>query len=279
MRLSGRHPLLNRHFQQSLASDGELVIDARRLVFAGPLDLAGMVALAHSARSAGSGVTLLAADNEDVAAYLQRMDVIRRMPPGAVINGTLPAEKRSLLPHALLEVSPLSSGTADDVGTRLGRLAAHHFADAVAAKIFAAVGELIDNTVDHGASQEGAFVAAQVYTGTTSGRRGLEVAICDTGIGVLAHLRRNPAHSDLPDASRALERALHAGVTGTADRRGNGLSDLLLHLEFGGLARFHLRSGDGLTTVTVNGARRVTRSHSTTTQVAGTWAWLRIRIP
>ena len=279
MHLNGRHPLLSRHLHQSPCADGEMVIDARRLVFAGPLDLAGMVALAHSARSAGKGVTLITADDQDITAYLQRMDVIRRMPPDTAIDGTLPAGRRAYLPHALLEVSPLAPDTADDAGTRLGRMAAHHFADTVAAKIFAAVGELIDNAVDHGASPEGAFVAAQVYTGTTSGRRGFEVAICDTGVGVLAHLRRNPAHSSLPDAARALERALHPGVTGTTDLRGNGLNDLLLHLEFGGLARFHLRSGDGLATVTVRGPRRISRLHRTMTPVTGTWAWLRIRIP
>lgn len=279
MRLTGRHPLLSRHLQQSPSPDGRFVIDACRLVFAGPLDLAATVALAHAARARGQGITFVTAADPNVTAYLQRMDVIRRMPPGTIIEGRLPAERRSDLPHELLEVSPLAPGTAEDMGTRLGRLAAAHFSGAITAKIFSAVGELIDNAVDHGFSPEGAFVAAQVYTGTTSGRRGLEMAICDTGMGVFAHLCRNPAHADLPDAASALERALRPGVSGTTDQRGNGLNDLLSQLQFGGLARLHLRSGGGLATVTVRGARRVSRSHSTTTPVTGTWAWLRVRIP
>ena len=130
-------------------------------------------------------------------------------------------------------------------------------------KVFAAMGELIDNAIDHGASGEGAFVAAQVYSGATSGRRGLEVAICDTGVGVLAHLRRNPKHADIPDSADALKQAFIPGVSGTTEDRGNGLSDLLSFLQFGGLARVHLRSGDGLATVTVGRRRRVEHTRST----------------
>jgi hypothetical protein len=279
LRLTGRHPLLNRDLQQAPTRDDELVIDARRLIFAGPLELAGVVALAHAARIRGQKTTLLTPTDPNVTGYLQRMDVVRRMPPDTIIDGQLPAERRSDLPGALLEVSPLDPGTAEDLGTKLGRLTAAHFATATASKAFAAIGELIDNAIDHGASSEGAFIAAQVYTGATSGRRGLEVAICDTGVGVLTHLRRNPVHADIPDAASALTCAFKPGVSGTNEDRGNGLNDLLSHLRIDGLARFHLRSGDGLATASVRGRRLVERSHPTTTRIKGTWAWLRIRIP
>jgi len=279
LRLTGQHPLLSRDLQQAPAPDGGLVIDARRLVFAGPLELAGTVAFAHAARARGHKTTFLTPADPNVTGYLQRMDVIRRMPPDTVIDGRLPAERRSDLPSALLEVSPLDLGTAEDMATRLGRVAAAHFTTTKASKAFAAIGELIDNAVDHGASPEGAFVAAQVYTGATSGRRGLEVAICDTGVGVLTHLRRNPAHASIPDAASALACAIQPGVSGTSEDRGNGLNDLLSQLRSDGLARLHLRSGDGLATVTIRDRRRVERSYRTTTRVKGTWAWLRIRIP
>jgi len=279
LRLTGRHPLLSRNLQQAPCPDGELIVDAHRLAFAGPLELAAIVGLAHAARAQGRGTTLVTAEDPSVTGYLQRMDVIRRLPASTVIDGRLPAERRTDLASALLEVSHLNTETAEDLATRLGRLAAAHFNGTAAGKVFAAIGELIDNAVDHGASSEGAFVAAQVYTGATSGRRGLEVAICDTGIGVLAHLRRNPAHAAVPDAASALASAFQPGVSGTTEDRGNGLNDLLTRLEFGSLARFHLRSGAGLATVTVRGQWRTERSHRTTTPVQGTWAWLRIRIP
>jgi anti-sigma regulatory factor (Ser/Thr protein kinase) len=279
VRLCGRHPFLSRDFHLAPSSEDNLTIDARRLVFAGPLELAGVVAMAHAAAADGCGTIFRTAEDPNVTGYLQRMDVIRRMPPDAVIDGRLPAERRTHLPAALLEVTPLAAGTGDDLATRLGRIASANFGSKTYAKVFAGIGELIDNAIDHGASQEGAFVAAQVYSGATSGRRGLEVAICDTGVGVLAHLRRNPAHADIPDSAEALKRAFTPGVSGTSEERGNGLGDLLSSLEFGGLARVHLRSGDGLATVTVGRRQRIERSHRTATSIEGTWAWLRIRIP
>ena len=279
LRLTGRHPLLSRNFQQAPEPDAGLVVDASGLTFAGPLELAATVALAHTANAQGHSTSLITAEDPNVTSYLQRMDVIRRMPAATAIDGRLPTEHRADLPGALLEVSHLNTHTAEDLATRLGRLATAHFRGSVAGKIFAAVGELIDNAVDHGASPEGAFVAAQMYTGATSGRRGLEIAVCDTGVGVLAHLRRNPHHATVPDAASALACALQRGVSGTTEGRGNGLNDLLTHLESSGVARFHLRSGNGLTTVSFRGQRRVRQSHATTTGVDGTWAWLRIRIP
>jgi hypothetical protein len=280
LRLTGRHPFLNRELPQIPTPGDELVIDARRLAFAGPLELTATVALAHRARAAGHGMTLLVAENPNVASYMQRMEVIRQMPPGTRISGSPPDERRTNLPDTLLEVSALSSETEEELCDRLGRLVAAHHDSAITAKTFDAIGELIANAVDHGASDQGAFVAAQVYSGASSGRPGLEVAICDTGIGVLAHLRRNPDHADVPDAASALDRAFIPGVSGAGGRRGNGLHDLLNHLKVSGLARFHLRSGDGLATATVGRSRqRVKRTHSTATSVKGTWAWLRIRIP
>jgi hypothetical protein len=279
LRLTGRHPFLSRDLQQT-PSDGELVIDARRLAFAGPLELTATVALAHYARAIGRDTALLVPEDPEVASYMQRMDVITQMPPSTGIDGCLPAEQRTDLPGSLLEVSALNTETEGELCNRLGRLVAAHHEAAITAKTFSAIGELIANAVEHGASDQGAFVAAQVYSGASSGRPGLEVAICDTGIGVLAHLRKNPEHADVPNAASALGRAFLPGVSGTGGRRGNGLHDLLNYLEVSGLARCHLRSGDGLATTTVGSSRRrAQRTHSTATSVKGTWAWLRIRIP
>jgi hypothetical protein len=279
VRLCGRHPFLDREFHLDPTSGGDLTIDARRLIFAGPLELAGIVAMAHAAAAHGRGTIFRTAEDPNVTGYLQRMDVIRRMPPDAMIDGRLPAERRTDLPAALLEVSPLAAGTGEDIATRLGRIASANFDSKAYGKVFAGIGELIDNAIDHGASQEGAFAAAQVYSGATSGRRGLEVAICDTGVGVLAHLRGNPVHADIPDSADALRRAFIPGVSGTREDRGNGLGDLLSYLKVGGLARMHLRSGNGLATVTVGRRRRIEHSHRTATSIEGTWAWLRIHIP
>lgn len=259
--------------------DGWLVIDARRLTFACPLDLAAVVALAHAAADDGTRLALITPGNVDVTSYLQRMDVIRRLPTGSMIDGQLPGERRTDLSHLLMEVTQVTPDRVEDVVTRVGRMITTHFEQGVRGRVFQAVGELIDNAVSHGASDLGAFMAAQAYTGTTSRRPGLEFAICDTGIGVLAHLRRNPIHQDLSDARAALARALQPGATGTAEQRGYGLDDLLRVTRDGGVARLVLRSGNGIANVVVRLHERRMSYVSSDAQVGGTWAWLRVRYP
>src|SRR5262249_3437797 len=100
-----------------------------------------------------------------------------------------------------------------------------------------------------------------------------------TGIGVLAHLRRNPQYHDLTDARTALDRALQPGVTGTTEERGYGLDDLFKITQRGGLARLVLRSGDGLASIVVHQHDRRQRYAMAADQISGTWAWLRVRYP
>jgi hypothetical protein len=78
---------------------------------------------------------------------------------------------------------------------------------------------------------------------------GMEFAVRETGVGVLAHLRRNPQHHDLTSATTALEGALAPGVTGIDEVRGNGLHDLFKISRDGRYSRLVLRSGDGIANV------------------------------
>jgi hypothetical protein len=73
----------------SLGESG-LVIDARGLAFASPMDLTALVASAHVAYALGP-VTLRVPADPSVAAYLQRMDVARRLPPTTRIDGSFPS--------------------------------------------------------------------------------------------------------------------------------------------------------------------------------------------
>jgi hypothetical protein len=236
-----------------------------------------MVALAHVAADEGACPALITPSDTNVTSYLQRMDLIRNLPAGTEIDGHLPDDHQRVdLSHRLMEVSHVTMDNVEDVVTRVGRMITTHYDRGVRGRVFQAVGELIDNAVSHGASARGAFMAAQAYTGVTSGRRGLEFAVCDTGIGVLAHLRRNPSHDDLHDACTALARALRPGVTGTTEPRGHGLDDLLGVTRERGVARLVLRSEDGIANVVVR--RQEPRSLYATCnlQVPGTWAWLRV---
>lgn len=277
--LAGRRPLLHRQVHVSPSPEGSLVLDAQRLLFASPLDLTAVVALAHTAAAKQARVTFVMPADVNVASYLQRMDVFRRLPPCTQIHGSPPPDQRTDRSQTLLEVSPLSPVTVEDLAARLGRLATGHFGNGIARIVFRGIGELVDNAVSHGHSRLGAFLSAQTYTGRTTGQPGYEFAICDTGIGVLAHLRRNPEHRQVPDAQTALACALQPGVTGTTEQRGYGLPDLLKITSDGGEGRLVLRSGDAIASVVLRRQHRRDAYTTANLHVPGTWAWLRVQFP
>jgi hypothetical protein len=279
--LAGRHPLLRRKTPVHRADyQGALVLDARSLTFASPLDLAAMEALAHSAAASGFATRVITPSDSSVTSYLERMDVLARLPAGHEVHGPVPhGQARTDRSDALIEVMHVSASTEQDLVDRVGRVAFAHLAPAIRTLAFQSIGELIDNAVSHGVSDIGAFAAAQTYTGATTGRRGMEFAICDNGVGVLDHLRRRRRYRYLRTSTAALRRALRPGVTGTDDKRGNGLADLFNVAESGGYARLVLRSGDGLASVVVGQHDRRRHYVTTADRIPGTWAWLRVRYP
>jgi hypothetical protein len=239
------------------------------------LDLAGITALAHTRAASDTDVQLYLPVAPAVTSYVQRMDLIDRLPPGVRIAGALPLDDRTDR-SSLLEISILTPKTADALGDRIGRLAVAGLGSKVGIQVARGVGELIDNAVSHGKGQPGAFIAAQAYTGKTTGYRRLEVAVCDSGVGVLDHLRGNPDYADTADSAQALRRALKPGVSGTGEPRGNGLPDSLAHAGLNGPARLVLRSGDGLLRVgRLRTDASLVQAQTSPTWVQGTWTWLR----
>lgn len=280
--LAGRHPLLRRHLQIVRVGLDELLIDAQRLQFASPLDLAAMAAMARCYAADGSAVTLRLPRDLAVTSYLQRMDLLAHMPEGTRIDGSPPDEVRTNCSMTLLEVSLLTEESESGISSRLGTIIKANFAEPVARQVFQGIGELIDNATSHGSSATGAYIAAQFYSGRTTGVPRLEVAVCDTGIGVLNHLRQNPEHAGLSTSAEALTRALEPNVTGTGadEKRGNGLPDLLRYTGEVGVSRLVMRSGDGLTRIGRRRARSSTQYQLTTSsRVQGTWAWVRVSFP
>ncbi|GHC27594.1 hypothetical protein GCM10010308_50740 [Streptomyces vinaceusdrappus] len=276
LELAGRHPLLRDNLAAQGTDHSRLVLDARRLLFASPLDLTAAAATAHTHAAAGAHAALLLPESPDVTAYMRRMDLLKAVPPGTRVEGSVPDETRTDRSATLLEVAALRPDTADAISQALGRMATLHLGPRDGRRAFKGIGELIDNAISHGASTSGAFIAAQAYSGKTTGYRRLEIAVCDTGIGVLTHLRHNPAHAHVTTSAEALERALEPGVSGTHDTRGNGLPDLLAGTSDTAATRLVLRSGDGLLRAGRLRRAAVTRAISTTVPVQGTWSWLRV---
>jgi hypothetical protein len=277
---AGRRPLLRRLTPVHPAEDpGHLVLDMRQLTFVSPLELAAIAALAHTAESLDVPATLYVPDENDISSYLARMDLRAILPPGSRIIGPVPEQQRLDRSDKLVEVMQVSAETEDELMDRIGRVALAQLDPAFSRRAVQSIGELVDNAVSHGASAIGAFAAAQSYTGRTSKRRGLEFAICDTGIGILEHLRMNPAYRGLQDDQDALAHALRPGVTGTGDKRGNGLADLFNVTDNAGYSLLVLRSGTGLASVAARQHDRRRAYAATADEITGTWAWLRVRDP
>lgn len=275
--LVGEAPLATAAHLGFHSGSTSLTIDATQLVFACPLDLAGMVATAHAVSESSVPVTLHLPRDAGVASYLQRLDVLRHMPSRTRIVGRVPPEVRTDQGHRLLEVTRLTPDNEDDVAERVGRLVTTYFGDADAGagrRAYAACGELLANATEHGASASGSFVAVQAYSGQSGGGARLEMAVCDTGVGVLDHLRGNPRYAYLANDVAALGKAVRRGVSGVSDDRGNGLYDLVEFSRRHGTTRLQIRSGGAQISVlgTPQGVKHEVRPRIDRTP--GTWAWL-----
>jgi hypothetical protein len=233
--------------------------------------------MATTAAAQGRQVALQLPHDEDVASYLARMDVLERLDGIAKIDGSVAPQSRKDRAGKLMEVTGVSPSNAADVAATLGCMAVESLGNASGPAAFKSLGELLDNAITHGLSDVGAFTAAQLYTGASSGRPGFEFAVCDAGVGILEHLRTSFRHQDLDDGRIALERALENGVSGTPESRGYGLGDLGDAVTRNGVGRLILRSSGAITSVALRSKRPIT-SRSAVVPTDGTWAFLRVRV-
>lgn len=281
--LVGERPLTQAAFLSGEGPD-RLVIDATKLTFASPLDLAGIVSAAHWAASDAIPVTFRLPTDLNMASYLQRMDVLRQMPSRTSILGHIPPDARNDHRRRLVEVTALNAGNMDDLAEKLGPFVTSFYeshSQAAGASVFKACSELMGNAAEHGASEEGAFLAAQVYTGKTTKGPRLEFAVCDTGIGVMNHLRQNPEHAHFTRDELAIAKAIQAGVSGMSTAgRGNGLSDAVRDAQSDGRIDLTIRSGKGeVKVIRVESGEPVATNHDRPDQTSGNWAWLTHQSP
>jgi hypothetical protein len=191
---------------------------------------------------------------------------------GGTIIGPATVSTINALPDRLLEIRPLrDSGEVSAFGSDVYHLVNTHAGHVRAAIFHTMLGELLTNTAEHANSAVGAFGAAQVHSGATSGRAGVEVAVADAGVGILESLHTNPAYAHLANSSIAIQTALRRGVSAEAAEpsRGNGLSHVTRQLRQHG-GKLLLRSGNGVARVTAGGRKFA----DTGTITPGTWAWL-----
>ena len=282
MVLTGRRPLVEAAFLAG-TGPGTLVIDATGLTYACPLDLTGIVATAHWAEASAIQVTLVMPEDKRAAAYLERMGVIELLPPSRRIHGRVPTTDRHVRREGVMGVIALNPGNITALAERLGPMVKRSYSDrftTAGAAVFRACSELMANATEHGCSPSGAFIAARAYPETASEGRLLEFAVCDTGIGIMSHLRGNPQHAHLTRDEVAIAKALEMGVSGVgADGRGNGLRDAIEDSRREGNLGLQIRSGRGEVRVVATPADRDDRKLNRPDQTSGTWAWLTHQLP
>jgi|GEM_PF-2985726 len=269
--LAGRAPIL-RSTPDFGTISGPCLIDLQDLAFATPLDLVGLASLVSSAPPE-SRIRLRPPADPLVANYLRRMDLLPILAPRVTVEPEFALETPREQTPGLIELRHIAS--AAEVGSVNDRLFAElervlpypsHRA------VFEIIAELLENASSHGASASGAYLAAQFYTGRTSGMpRGFWIAVADAGIGVRAHLGQNPAFRQLDDAD-AIRVASQLGVSGTNDAgRGLGLKDIRSRAGHSSGGQVVTLSGRGEGHFFVGPHGATARYRTRPTAICGTW--------
>lgn len=277
--VGGREPLLKNPLllpSPSLGTgQGRIDIDLRELTFACPLDLVGLVAWAGSIGKARRGSVLVPVP--DVASYLERMNLFQLLRDAGWNIPLGDSEGRQELPHKLLEITPLADAWAvEELGAQLLRLFEQEEDPKRLRALHFAFGELCDNATTHSGGSP-IFVAAQRYSGATSGAPArLELAVADNGIGIPIHLRQNPTYAAIERDEDAIAKALQAGVSGTRDRRGFGLHDVLYETSQVADGEMVVYSGRGSAVAPIGEEGRRRRFRALAEPLSGTWIQVRV---
>lgn len=232
-------------WQASSESRQPVTVDLTELTFVCPLDLVSLAAWGTTLEQGRRGSVLL--PDPVVASYIERMNLFELLRRAGWTIPHVKTGPREVLFHKLLEVTPLSDAWAvEDLADKLPKLFAGNGGEPKKLRaLHFAFGELCDNAASHSRSSP-FFVAAQRYTGATSGPPArLELAVADVGIGIPNHLRGNPEYEKVQEDSETIKLAIRPGVSGTRERRGFGFHDILHEAEEVGRGEVIIYSGRG----------------------------------
>jgi anti-sigma regulatory factor (Ser/Thr protein kinase) len=213
-----------------LPRDQKILIDARHTRWASPYALTTLltIAQARAERAAFAGP-----ENDDTASYWARTGFYRHAEQLFDLHGHVPRARNGGESSVLLEITPVAkSEDVHDVVERIQQKAQAilvnelHLDPQATMRFAMTLSEACQNIVEH--AQRGGWVAVQTYTWAKRlGRRVVQIAVCDAGIGFRASLES--AHgrrmSDRWDDGMALEDAVIRGVSRFRDPgRGQGLA-------------------------------------------------------
>jgi anti-sigma regulatory factor (Ser/Thr protein kinase) len=214
----------------TLAPEEKILVDARHARWASPYGLTALLTLAQT-REARPGLT--PPETEETLSYWTRTGFFRYAEELFEIHGSLPRARQVPESNVLLEITPVAkSADVHEVVDRIQQRAQQILSrelniDAQASvRFIMTLSEVCQNVVEH--AGRGGWVAVQTYRWQRRlGRRVVQIAVCDAGVGFRRSLESTPGRvlTDRWDDGMALEEAVIRGVSRFRDRgRGQGLA-------------------------------------------------------
>jgi anti-sigma regulatory factor (Ser/Thr protein kinase) len=213
-----------------LPPDAKILVDARHARWASPY---GLCALLTLAQTRAERPALAVPELEDTASYWARMAFFHHAEALYDLHGSYPKRREGVESSALLDITPIAkSSDIHDIAGRVQSRAKQIIQSELKLETKAIIGftmtlsEICQNILEH--AGQGGWVAVQSYRWTKRlGRKVVQIAVSDAGLGFRKSLESAPGH--LPSArwddAAALEEAVIRGVSRFRDRsRGQGLA-------------------------------------------------------
>ena len=214
-----------------LPADAKILVDARHARWASPY---GLCALLTLAQTRAERPAFAVPELDDTASYWARMGFFHHAESLYDLHGGYPRRREGMPEsNALLDITPISK--ASDIHDIAGRVQSRakqiiqselHLETKAIIGFTMTLSEICQNILEH--AGQGGWVAVQSYRWKKRlGRKVVQIAVCDAGLGFRKSLESAPGH--LPSArwgdSAALEEAVIRGVSRFRDRsRGQGLA-------------------------------------------------------
>lgn len=228
-----------RTFDEAVAlalsgDDEKVLIDARRLRFADPYGMVGLLAIGAELRRRGRTPILHMPENPEVSSYLSRMDFHESARDIYDLHGAA-RKPQGGGSDVLLEITPIRSvddvhSVVDAVQTRAGAILSKelHYPVAASVQFSVMLSEVCQNIIEH--SESDGWVAAQRYDWKTRlGRKVVVIAVMDLGVGFRGSMASEHAtrFAERWSDSAALQGAFLQGKSRFADPgRGQGLQQI-----------------------------------------------------
>ncbi len=250
---------------QADSADDEVSFDLRGLQSIRPGALTALAAHAVDVTHSGHRVRVKMPDNADCCEYLETvsgfcwyLENLDVRFEGKRCSGDFTYEMNdTILSMTTVSIADVARVTEElyQGFDRTGTMQSNVLLD----EIFEGFWEPADNAIEHSKSEVGVVCLAQTWR--TRNGRFAEVAVADTGVGILATLKRR--YPDLGSHEEAIRKALQEGVSGLDDpERGLGLTKAHDVSKAGVDRRLMIVSGNGRVVATPAGTSFATLSKS-----------------